>query len=140
MRRRTFIAALGCAAAAWPFAARAQPNGRIPVIGYLHPLAEADDRRLGEGAAFGEGLRDLGYVAGENLRIEARHADRQFDRLKPLAAQLVGLNVELIVTAGPGVLAARSVTTTVPIVMVAPADVVATGLAESLSHPGANLT
>ena len=140
MRRRAFIAALGGAAAAWPLAALAQPSGRIPVIGYLHPLSEADDRRLGEGAAFREGLRDLGYVAGENLRIEARYADRQFDRLKPLAAELVGLNVELIVTAGPGIYAARSVTTTVPIVMALAEDAVATGLAESLSHPGGNIT
>ena len=124
MRRRAFVAALGCAAAAWPLAAGAQPNGRIPVIGYLHPLSEADDRRLGEGAAFREGLRDLGYVVGENLRIEARYADRQFDRLKPLAAELVGLKVELIVTPGPGVNAARDVTTTVPIVIALYSDAV----------------
>jgi putative tryptophan/tyrosine transport system substrate-binding protein len=140
MRRRAFIAALGAAAAAWPLTARAQSNGRIPVVGYLHPLSEADDRRFGEGAAFREGLRDLGYVVGENLRIEARYADRQSDRLKPLAAELVGLKVELILAVGPGVGAARAVTTSVPIVMVAPGDVVATGLAESLSHPGGNLT
>ncbi len=140
MRRRAFLAFVGGAVAGWPFAARAQPNGRIPVIGYLHPLSEADDRRLGEGAAFREGLRDLGYVVGENLRIEARYADRQFDRLKPLAAELVGLNIELIVTAGPGVDAARAVTTTVPIVMALYSDAVAAGLAESLSHPGGNLT
>ena len=79
MRRRTFIAALGSAAAAWPLAARAQPNGRIPVIGYLYPVSEADDRQMGCAAAFREGLRDLGYVEGVNLRIEARYADRQFD-------------------------------------------------------------
>lgn len=139
MRRRAFLAALG-AAAAWPFAARAQSNGRIPVIGYLHPLSEADDGRLGEGAAFREGLRDLGYVVAENLRIEARYADRHFDRLKPLAAELVGLNVEAIVTMGPGVYAARGVTTTVPIVMALAEDVVPMGLAESLSHPGGNIT
>ena len=98
--------------AAWPFTARAQTNGRIHVIGYLHPLSKADDRGLGEGAAFREGLRDLGYVEGENLRIEARYADRHFDRLKPLVAELVGLNVEAIVTMGPGVYAARGVTST----------------------------
>ena len=138
MRRREFIGLLG--AAAWPFAARAQPNGRIPVIGYLYPLSEADDRQLGDGAAFREGLRDLGYVVGENLRIEARYADRHYDRLEPLAAELVGLKVELIVAWGPGIRAARAVTAAVPIVMAVQADVVAQGLAESLSHPGGNLT
>ena len=70
----------------------------------------------------------------------ARYGDRQFDRLKALAAELIGLNVELIVTVGPGVLAARSVTTTVPIVAPVWGDFVAMGLAESLSHPGGNVT
>jgi putative tryptophan/tyrosine transport system substrate-binding protein len=139
MRRREIVSLL-IAAAAWPFAARAQPNGRIPVIGYLYPVSEADDRQMGCAAAFREGLRDLGYVEGENLRIEARYADRQFDQLKPLVAELVGLNVELIVTAGPGVLAAHGVTTKVPIVMAAYADPVAMGIVESLSHPGGNVT
>jgi putative tryptophan/tyrosine transport system substrate-binding protein len=138
MRRREIVSLL-IAAAAWPLAARAQPNGRIPVIGYLFPLSEADDRRFGEFAAFREGLRDLGYVVGENLRIEARYADRQFDRLEPLAAELVGLNVELIVTAGPGVEAAVRMIK-LPIVMAAYTDPVAMGLAESLSHPGGNVT
>ena len=139
MRRRGFISLMALAAA-WPFAARAQSNGRIPVIGYLYPLSEADDRRNGDRAAFREGLRDLGYVEGESLRIEARYANRQFDHLKPLAAELVALNVALIVTAGPGVYAARAVTTAVPIVMELQLDAVATGLAESLSHPGGNVT
>jgi putative tryptophan/tyrosine transport system substrate-binding protein len=80
MRRRDFIFPAG-AAAAWPFAAGAQSNGCFPVIGYLHTLTEADDRRLGYGAAFREGLRDRGYVVGENLRIEARYGDRKFDLL-----------------------------------------------------------
>ena len=139
MRRREFIGLLG-GAAAWPIAAGAQSSGRIPVIGYLTPQSEADDRRLGEFAAFREGLRDLGYVIGENLRIEARYADRQFDRLKLLAAELVGLNVEAIVAAGPGVTAARAVTTTVPIVAATSGDLVEVGLAESLAHPGGNVT
>jgi len=103
-------------------------------------LTEADDRRLGHGAAFREGLRDLGYFVGENLRIEARYADRHFERCKALAAELVGLNVALIVTVGPGVLAARGVTTTVPIVVPTWADFVAMGFAESLAHPGGNVT
>jgi putative tryptophan/tyrosine transport system substrate-binding protein len=139
VRRREFIALAG-ATAAWPFAAGAQSNGRIPVIGYLTPQSEADDRRFGELAAFREGLRDLGYVVAENLRIEARYADGQLDRLKPLAAELVGLNVELIVTFGPGVYPARAVTTTVPIVVATSADLVAMGVAESLAHPGGNVT
>ena len=140
MRRRAFLATLGWAATAWPFAARAQSNGRIRVIGFLTPQSEADDRRLGEGAALREGLRGLGYIVGENLRIEARYADGQKYRLQPLAAELVGLNVEVIVTAGPGVDAARAVTTIVPIVTAVSGDVVASGLAESLSHPQGNVT
>jgi putative tryptophan/tyrosine transport system substrate-binding protein len=139
VRRRDFIALAG-ATAAWPLAARAQSNGRIPVIGDLYPLSEADDRQNGNGAALREGLRDLGYVEGENLRIEARYADRHFDRLEPLVAELVGLNVELIVTAGPGVLAAHRITTKVPIVMAAYSDPIAIGIVESLSHPGGNVT
>jgi len=141
MRRREFIAALGGAAAVWPFAARAQPNGRIRVIGFLYNNSKADGRSTGDVAAFREGLRDLGYVEGENLRIETRYADRQFDRLKPLAAELIRLNVEVIVGSGPGIYAARALTTTVPIVMaIESTDVVADGLAESLSHPGGNVT
>jgi putative tryptophan/tyrosine transport system substrate-binding protein len=144
MRRRAFLAALG-AAAAWPFAAGAQPNGRIRVIAVLRDVSEEDDRRLGLIAALREGLRDLGYVEGENLRIETRYAGpryagEQFGRLEQSAAELVGLKVEVIVTAGPGVDAARVVTTTVPIVIAAYGDVVAMGLAESLSHPGGNVT
>jgi putative ABC transport system substrate-binding protein len=140
MRRRTFIAALGCAAAGRPFATRAQPNGRIRVIGLLYPPSEADDRHNGYSAALREGLRDLGYVIGENLRIEARYADGQIDRLKPLAAELVGLNVELILSTANGVTAAHAVTTTVPIVAITWGDLVAAGLAESLAHPGGNVT
>jgi putative ABC transport system substrate-binding protein len=139
MRRRELVGLL-IGAAAWPFAARAQSNGRIRVIGLLYPPSEADDLRNGYSAALREGLRDLGYVIGENLRIESRYADGQVDRLKPLAAELLGLKVELILTTANGVTAAHAVTTTAPIVAITWGDLVAAGLAESLAHPGGNVT
>jgi putative ABC transport system substrate-binding protein len=139
MKRREFVSLL-IAAAAWPLAARAQVDKRTPVIGYLHPLSAADDKRLGQGAAFREGLRDLGYVVGENLRIEARYGDRQFNRLQALAAELVGLNVDLIATVGPEALyATHAVTTTVPVVTMFGA-VVGSGLFRSLAHPEGHVT
>lgn len=139
MRRREIVSLL-VGAAAWPLAARAQSDKRIRVIGYLHPLSAADDQRLGQGAAFREGLSDLGYVVGENLRIEARYSDRQFNRLQPLAAELVGLNVELIAAAGSEALyATHAVSATVPIVTMFGA-VVGSGLFRSLSHPEGHVT
>jgi ABC-type uncharacterized transport system substrate-binding protein len=144
MRGREVVNLLISVVAAWPLPAAAQSNGRVRVIGVLRDVSEEDDRRLGLIAALREGLRDLGYVEGENLRIETRYAGpryagEQFGRLKQFTTELVGLKVELIVTAGPGIEAAHAVTTTVQIVMAAGGDVVATGLALSLSHPGGNV-
>ena len=134
MRRREFIGLVG-GAAAWPLAAAAQAPDRIARIGILVPGGSAV-KQVAE--AFREGLRDLGWVEGKNVLIEERFGDGE--RLPGLAAELVNLNVEIIVTGGEGVYAAHRVTAAVPIVMGASSDAVALGLAASLSHPGGNIT
>ena len=140
MRRRTFIAALGAAAAAWPFATRA--GERIARVGYLG-LAPADpEKPLFE--AFEAGLSELGYVPGKTIEIEFRTADgRSEDRIAELARELVDLKVEVIVTGGPAVFIAHRVTSTIPIVSAAFGSVdqlVAMGIVASLAHPGGNVT
>lgn len=139
MRRREFLFA-AAVATTWPLAAQAQSNGRIRDIGYLHAMSEADDKRLGFGAAFREGLREFGLVEGENLRIKARYGDGQFNRLQQLAAEIVALNVELIATVGPeATYAARAVTPKVPIVTMFGAYQWS-GFVRTLAHPGSNVT
>jgi len=139
MRRREFLAGVS-AAAAWPVVAQARSDSAIRVIGYLHPLSEADDRRLGFGAALREGLHELGLVVGQNLRIEARYGGRQFNHLQQLAAELVALNVDLVVALGPeATYATRAVTTTVPIVTIFGAFPWS-GFVRTLARPGGNVT
>ena len=140
MQRRAFIAALGSAAAAWPFAARAQDAPPIPRIGLLLTNSRADEEMRGITGAFRDGLSRLGYVEGKTILIEERFADGKPDRMPALAAELVASNVDLIVTPGLGVSAAHRVTTTVPIIAAATGDLVAEGLAKSLEHPGGNVT
>ena len=136
MRRREVVSLL-ISAAAWPFAASAQPNGRIPVIGYLGPAAD----KTGGFAAFRTGLSDLGYVLGKNVEIESRFwvVDGQEDEMEELARELVDLKVDVIVTSGDEVYAAHRVTKTVPIVAAVTGDIVADGLADSPGHPGGNV-
>jgi putative ABC transport system substrate-binding protein len=139
MRRREFVAALG-GAAAWPVIARAQQAGKLPVIGYLSPGSAAVGP-LARHDAFQDGLRELGYVEGKNIAIVYRFADGKFDRLDELAAELVGLKVDLIVSVvTQASLAAKNATSTIPVVMVSVGDPVGSGLIASLARPGANVT
>src|SRR5262249_6200260 len=118
-----------------PHAAVAQPAGKVWRLGFL----VAGVGRIPE--AFRQGLRDLGYVEGQNIAIEYRYADNQLDRLPDLAAELVRLPVDVIVTGGENAArAARQVTSTIPIVVAGAADPVRSGLVASLAQPGGNIT
>ena len=138
MKRRAFITLLGGAVAAWPLAARAQQPDRIARVGYLR-LSPAARMQLFDDA-FREGLRDLSYVEGRNIRIEYRSSEGDEDRLFALANELIALNVDVIVTYATGVPATRHASSTIPIVMATYNDAVAVGLVASLAHPGGNVT
>jgi putative tryptophan/tyrosine transport system substrate-binding protein len=140
MRRREFITLFGGAAAMWPFAARAQqPTGRVYRVGYL--AVSSREQQLHLIKAFEDGLRSLGYRVGENVAIEYRFADGQMERLPALAADLVRLGVDVILSlSNPVTLAAMKATTTIPIVMATGGDPVAAGLVASLARPGGNVT
>jgi putative tryptophan/tyrosine transport system substrate-binding protein len=138
VRRREFITLMGGSMAAWPRAAHAQPPA-MRVIGFLSPgSSESDVVRL---TGVRQGLKESGYVEGQNVAIEYRFAHGQNDRLPALAADLVDRRVAGMVTVGtPATLAARAATTTIPIVFAIGVDPVQFGLAASLSRPGGNLT
>jgi putative tryptophan/tyrosine transport system substrate-binding protein len=139
MRRREFIAGLG-GAAAWPLVARAQ-QPRMPLIGFLSNQSAAGDYK-DLTVPFLQGLKETGYVEGQNVAVEFRYAEnQQFDRLPELAADLVRRRVAVIVSSSlEAALAARATTTTIPIVFVTAADPVEWGLVASLNRPGGNLT
>jgi putative ABC transport system substrate-binding protein len=134
MRRREFIAGL----VAWPLAARAQ-QPTVPVIGFLH--SQAPNLNTTTLAAFRQGLKETGYVEGQNVAVEYRYAENQYERLPALAADLVRHRVAVIVAGGiPVALAAKAATTTIPIVFNIGGDPVALGIVASLNRPGGNLT
>jgi len=138
VRRREFITLVGGAAAGWPLAARAQ-QAKVARIGFLGSVS-ASSHAPGL-AAFRAGLRDLGWLEGTNLFIEYRWAEGNYERLRGLADELVQLKVDVLVThATPAALAAKSATSTIPIVLTAVGDILGLGLVSSLRLPGGNIT
>ena len=142
MDRRTFIGSVASGVLAAPFGALAQSQSKVSLIGILSPTrAPVSPNSNPTLDAFRRGMRDLGYVEGENYVIEQRYADGQYERLPGLAVELVRLRVDVMLTySTPATQAAQKATTTIPIVMTNVGDPVRSGLVKSLAHPGGNIS
>jgi putative ABC transport system substrate-binding protein len=139
MRRREFISKLGSAAIALPFAARAQAATKVPRVGYLFSFVASQGQHLW--GACRQGLRELGYIEDKTIILEPRWTEGHIDRLATLAAELVRLKLDVIVSAAtPASRAAKAATSTIPIVFVAVADPIRAGLVASYRHPGGNVS
>ena len=136
MNRREFMTALG-GAAAWPLAARAQ-QATVPLVAFLN--SGSPDGYAPMVAAFHQGLKETGFVGGQNVAVEYRWAGGQYDRVPAMALELLGRQVAVIVANTPGVLAIKPAITTIPIVFTTASDPVQIGLVASLSRPGGNVT
>lgn len=137
MRRRDFLGVMSGAAVALPLSARAQQPA-LPVIGFLNSRGPGENE--GILVAFRQGLKEAGYVEGQNVAVEYRWAENQYDRVPALVADLVSRQVAVIVSNGPPIAAAKAATSTIPIVFAVGFDPLAYGLVNSLSRPGGNLT
>src|SRR5262245_43412477 len=138
LRRRDFIAVVG-GTMAWPLVAAAQPTGKVPRIGFLGSASPASSAKAVDSLRMG--FRDLGYVDGQNVVIEFRWAEGNYDQLPQLVRELIAVDIDVLVTHGtPGTRVARQATRTIPIVMAISGDAVATGLVASLARPEANVT
>jgi putative tryptophan/tyrosine transport system substrate-binding protein len=138
LKRRNFITLLASAAVAWPLAARAQREGKLPTIGFFGPNTASAWRPWT--AAFVQRLHELGWIEGRSLAIEYRWADARSERLAEIAAEFVRLKVDVIVTGGNAAVAAKQVSSVVPIVFALVDDPVSMGLIASLARPGGNIT
>jgi len=138
LRRREFVTLLGGAAAAWPLTARTQQAGKLPTIGFLGgPTASTAGQWV---TVFRERLRELGWIEGRTVTLEVRWAEGRTERFAEIASEFVRLKVDVIVTAGPPVFAAKQATSVIPIVFATVADLLDTGLVASLSKPGGKIT
>jgi ABC-type uncharacterized transport system substrate-binding protein len=139
MKRRHFVTLLGGAAAAWPLAASAQQAAKVPTIGYLSGATRAAESQ--RGAAFVQRLRELGWIDGHTIAIQARWAEGRTEQFAEIAVEFARQKLDIIVATGtPPALAAKQATSVIPIVFVAVADPLGTGLVPSLARPGGNIT
>src|SRR5215470_5616385 len=140
MRRREFIALACCTAAGWPVAARAQQQSSMPVIGFLNSASPQPFANYVSG--FRVGLKQTDYIDGQNVTIEFRWAEGDYDRLPEMAADLVRRKVAVLVSTGgpPSIMAAKAATATIPIVFTTGSDPVQLGFVTSLGRPGGNIT